>query len=129
MDRNARIAQHRAYRKLVLASPVTAFLDAGSLLATTSVIDHLDYLQAIERAERELEQWQAEKAARYPDRVRQFTYGQPPLDLSGFPEPAYRARSLGRSLQAASMPLLALAAYLALGLILSTLGLERMDVR
>ncbi len=127
--RNDRSRQHRLYRNLASLLPVTALLDAGTLLATTSVDDHLRFLAEVDRAEQAMLRWQEEIVARYPDRVRSYSWGQPPLDLGSLPQPRYSPHSLGWSLRAAALPMSSLFFFLALGLVIAIVGIERMDVR
>lgn len=126
--RNSLAQEHRRYRRMAAVLPITAFLEAGSLLAGTGVADHEQFLQNVDSAERAFVSWQDEKLARHPHRERTIVIGAP-LDTSGLPEAVHRPLSVSASLRHASLPIAALLAGATTFLSGALLRLDRLDVR
>ncbi len=126
--RNSMAEEYRQYRRFAAVLPVTAFLDAGRLLAGTSTVDHERFLRTVDAAERSFVSWQDEKLARYPNREYRIVLGAP-LDISGLPEPVYQPLSVSASLRFASLPIGALLVVATGFLSGAVLRFDRLDVR
>ncbi len=110
-ETGASVARLNAPGARSFISPYMLFITACDRLSGTDAEEDRRFARAVRLQELALEEWQSQRALAEPARVRLYTAGDPPLDLSALPRVAWSEQPLGRRLPRLWAPLLGLALW------------------